>query len=123
MIEAHIRALEQSTMIALTLFASQSKQIIIKIVDLKDILGLYCGIKVVIQCQFVDFNTLSQYIVIRIAIRPYLSQYTFWWQYPSLIKTKAKQHRKHMQRAECLFPCQILLIMSRNPLLKKVYIS
>ena len=74
MIEAHIRALEQSTMIALTLFASHSKQIIIKIVDLKDILGLYCGIKVVIQCQIVDF-TLSQYIVIRIAIRPYLSQY------------------------------------------------
>ena len=74
MIEARIRALEQSTMIALTLFASQSKQIKIKIVDLKDILGLYCGIKVVIQCQIVDF-TLSQYIVIRIAIRPYLSQY------------------------------------------------
>ena len=40
MIEAHIRALEQFTMIALTLFASQSKQIIIKILDLKDILGL-----------------------------------------------------------------------------------
>ena len=74
MIEAHIRALEQSTMIALTLFASHSKQILIKIVDLKDILGLYCGIKVFIQCQIVDF-TLSQYIVIRIAIRPYLSQY------------------------------------------------
>ena len=74
MIEAHIRALEQSTMIALTLFASHSKQIIIKIVDLKDILGLYCGIKVVIQCQIVDF-ILSQYFVIRIAIRPYLSQY------------------------------------------------
>ena len=37
MIEAHIRALEQSTMIELTLFASQSKQIIIKILDLKDI--------------------------------------------------------------------------------------
>ena len=33
MLEAHIRALEQSTMIALTLFASQSKQIIIKILD------------------------------------------------------------------------------------------
>ena len=74
MIEAHIRALEQSTMIALTLFASQSKQILIKILDLKDILGFYCGIKVVIQCQIVDF-TLSQYIVIRIAIRPCLSQY------------------------------------------------
>ena len=74
MIEAHIRALEQSTMIALTLFASQSKQIIIKILDLKDILGPYCGIKVVIQCQIIDF-TLSQYIVIRIAIRPCLSQY------------------------------------------------
>ena len=73
-IEAHIRILEQSTMIALTLFASQSKQIIIKILDLKDILGFYCGIKVVIQCQIVDF-TLSQYIVIRIAIRPCLSQY------------------------------------------------
>ena len=71
---------EQSTMIALTLFASQSKQIIIKILDLKDILGLYCGIKVVIQCQIVDF-TLSQYIVTRIAIRPCLSQYIaihFW---------------------------------------------
>ena len=74
MIEAHIRALEQSTMMALTLFASQSKQIIINILDLKDILGFYCGIKVVIQCQIVDF-TLSQYIVIRIAIRPCLSQY------------------------------------------------
>ena len=74
MLEAHIRALEQSTMIALTLFASQSKQIIIKILDLKDILGLYCGIKVVIQCQIFDV-TLSQYIVIRIAIRPCLSQY------------------------------------------------
>ena len=76
MIEAHIRALtlEHSTMIALTLFASQSKQIIIKILDLKDILGFYCGIKVVIQCQIVDF-TLSQYIVICIAIRPCLSQY------------------------------------------------
>ena len=45
MLEAHIRALEQSTTIALTLFASQSKQIIIKILDLKDNLGLYCGIK------------------------------------------------------------------------------
>ena len=53
-----IRALEQSTMVALTLFASQSK-----LLDLKDILGLYCGIKVVIQCHIVDF-TLSQYIVI-----------------------------------------------------------
>ena len=74
MLEAHIRALQQSTMIALTLFASQSKQIIIKILDLKDILGLYCGIKVVIQCQILDV-TLSQYIVIRIAIRPRLSQY------------------------------------------------
>ena len=74
MIEAHIRALEQSTMMALTLFASQSKQIIIKILDLKDILGFYCGIKVVIQCQIVDLM-LSQYIVIRIAIRPCLSQY------------------------------------------------
>ena len=74
MIEAHIRALEQSTMIALTLFASQSKQIIIKILDLKEIQGLYCGIKVFIQCQIIDF-TLSQYIVIRIAIRPCLSQY------------------------------------------------
>ena len=73
-IEAHIRAQEQSTMITLTLFASQSKQIIIKILDLKDILGLYCGIKVVIRCQIVDF-TLSQYIVIHIAIRPCLSQY------------------------------------------------
>ena len=61
-------------MIALTLFASQSKQIIIKILDLKDILGLYCGIKVVIQCQIFDV-TLSQYIVIRIAIQPCLSQY------------------------------------------------
>ena len=40
MLEAHIRALEQSTMIALTLFGSQSKQITIKILDLKDILGL-----------------------------------------------------------------------------------
>ena len=52
-----------SAMIALTLFASQSKQIIIKILDLKDILGLYCGIKVVIQCQIVDF-TLSQYLYV-----------------------------------------------------------
>ena len=40
MFEAHIQELEQSTMIALTLFASQSNQIIIKILDLKDILGL-----------------------------------------------------------------------------------
>ena len=70
----HIWALEQSTMMALTLFASQSKQIIIKKLDLKDILGFYCGIKVVIQCEIVDF-TLSKYIVIRIAIRPCLSQY------------------------------------------------
>ena len=74
MLEAHIRALEQSTMIALTLFGSQSKQITIKILDLIDILGLQCGIKNVIQCLILDF-TLSQYIVIRIAIRPCLSQY------------------------------------------------
>ena len=33
MLEAHIRALEQSTMIALTLFGSQCKQITIKILD------------------------------------------------------------------------------------------
>ena len=79
MIEAHIRALEQSTMIALTLFASQSKQIIIKILDLRDILGFYCGIKVIIQCQIVDF-TLSQYD----PVYRNISQYTFWWQYPSL---------------------------------------
>ena len=51
MIEAHIRAQEQSTMITLTLFASHSKQIVIKILDLKDILGLYCGIKVVMVGQ------------------------------------------------------------------------
>ena len=61
MIEAHIRALEQSTMIALTLFASQSKQVIIKILDLKDILDLYCGIKVVIQCEIFDFYTVPIY--------------------------------------------------------------
>ena len=43
MLEAHIRALEQSTMIALTLFASQSKQIIIKILDLKVFtVAIYC---------------------------------------------------------------------------------
>ena len=76
MLEAHIRALEQSTMIALTLFGtgSQCKQITIKILDLKDILGLQCGIKKVIQCLIFDF-TLSQYIAICIAIRPCLSQY------------------------------------------------
>ena len=61
MIEAHIRALEQSTMIALTLFASQSKQVIIKILDLKDILDLYCGIKVVVQCEIFDFYTVPIY--------------------------------------------------------------
>ena len=61
-------------MIALTWFASKRNQIIIKILYLKDILGIYYGIKVVIQCQIVDI-TLSQYIVIRIAIRPCLSQY------------------------------------------------
>ena len=120
MIEAHIRALEQSTMIALTLFASQSKQIIIKIRSLR--------------CQIVDF-TLLQYIVIRIAIRPCLSQYiaihflvAIWC--PSLLSTleffkyfiAGVDARHSAHHTKCYIACtKIMLNACQNLLLS--YIS